>query len=450
MEFGKHVEKGLWAFADKTLPCVYGLALVVLVIRVLPASEYGALSVIQTVFTLASALGYALAFQPLTKYAAEKRDMQEYVAASLMIGSLFVVLASLLVLIFGEIIARSFDPDKTTNLSHLFHYLPFLIAAGTYRSFAISLLQAGYQISRIFWIDAAFFIGTPATICLIHAQGRFDAAEDVILSMLAGLTLSTIVGLVFSWSSLPKKLSFRTTQISKVWNFGKFTFGGTTMYSLFSQMDVFFVTSYTGLVGAATYNAVKTLTRFFDMIAQVLHMFLVPFASSVSAGPQNDELRIGSEKAVCFSTLLLLPAFILMLLFPEWILSLLYLDKYNDGASIMRVLSFLAIILPWNGVVVSILTGIGEVKRAFYSSVALLVVALLGYVTLTPALGGLGASIALIASFMVVTVGLVIYVQRFVPLRLWGVIGRTRDVVAFFKKHVIRFMIRSRDKLWNK
>lgn len=39
MEFGKHIGKGLWGFADKSLAVVYGLGFIFLVIRVIPEKE---------------------------------------------------------------------------------------------------------------------------------------------------------------------------------------------------------------------------------------------------------------------------------------------------------------------------------------------------------------------------------------------------------------------------
>ena len=49
MRFGRHIGRGLWAFADKALPAVYGIGFILLVIRVLPEREYGAFVVVHTV-----------------------------------------------------------------------------------------------------------------------------------------------------------------------------------------------------------------------------------------------------------------------------------------------------------------------------------------------------------------------------------------------------------------
>ena len=97
MEFSKHIGKGIWAFADKALPAIYGLGFIFLVVRVLPAKEFGAFVLIQTIFTLTMALGYAFAFQPLTKFAAENENNQEYVATSIFFGLSFFIAASILI-----------------------------------------------------------------------------------------------------------------------------------------------------------------------------------------------------------------------------------------------------------------------------------------------------------------------------------------------------------------
>ena len=39
MEFGKHIGKGVWAFADKALPAIYGIGFIFLVVRELPENE---------------------------------------------------------------------------------------------------------------------------------------------------------------------------------------------------------------------------------------------------------------------------------------------------------------------------------------------------------------------------------------------------------------------------
>ncbi|MBU1298071.1 MAG: hypothetical protein KKG06_02475, partial [Bacteroidetes bacterium] len=74
MEFGKHIGKGLWGFADKMLAVIYGLGFIFLVIRVLPEHEYGSFVIIQAIFILITAVGTSFALQPLIKFASETEN----------------------------------------------------------------------------------------------------------------------------------------------------------------------------------------------------------------------------------------------------------------------------------------------------------------------------------------------------------------------------------------
>ena len=65
MEFGKHVEKGVWAFAGKALPAVYLLGFIFIVQRVLPKEEFGAYAVVQAIFNFTTAIVVPFAVQPL-------------------------------------------------------------------------------------------------------------------------------------------------------------------------------------------------------------------------------------------------------------------------------------------------------------------------------------------------------------------------------------------------
>src|SRR5712692_36851 len=317
MEFGKHIGKGLWAFADKALPAMYGLGFVFLVIRVLPAKEYGGFVLVQTIFMFATTLGYSLALQPLTKFAAEKRESGPFIVASLGLSALFLIATSLALSLGKGIFVKLFDPERQVNLAVLLGYLPLLFATAYYRNFAVSLLQAKYQMQKVFWIDAVYYLGTLILIYVSQQMGRFHTAEDLFVITIISQAASTLLAFLFTWNLVLSGFSIQMEAFSQIWNFGKFTFLGNTMYSLFSQMDVFFVSSFVGVVAVATYNAAKIFTRLFDMLSQVLQMLLVPFSSKAHSERDTTKLTVAAEKTICFSTLLLLPLVLVMFFFPE-------------------------------------------------------------------------------------------------------------------------------------
>ncbi|HLF15250.1 MAG TPA: hypothetical protein VI932_10220, partial [Bacteroidota bacterium] len=71
MEFGKHIGKGLWGLAGRALPSVYGVGIIVFVIRLFPPVEFGVYTLLQTIFLLTVGPGQTFALQPLVKFGAE-------------------------------------------------------------------------------------------------------------------------------------------------------------------------------------------------------------------------------------------------------------------------------------------------------------------------------------------------------------------------------------------
>ena len=434
MEFGKHIGKGLWAFADKALPALYGIGFIFLVVRALPEREYGAFVIVQTIFTVVSMMAIALALQPLTKFAAEKKENGPYIVAALTLTATFFALGVFIFVGGKRFIIPYLDPDPHSLLLLLFNYLPLTFFTAWYRIFSISLLQASYDVRKIFWIDAAYFLGTLILVYCLSKMHMFNTAEDLLRINIMTQAASSFLALVFTAKTMSVSLRFKKDAFGEMFRFGKFTFGTNSIYTLLTQMDVFFVSSFVGLGGVAVYNATKIITRIFDMASQVLQMFLIPFSSKNYALGEKGKLVVTIEKAICFSSLILLPVFLVSLIVPRELLHFLYHGKYDHGANILRVFGLMALVVPWNSAVVSYIIGIGKVRDVFYISIIYLAVTVPVYWLLTPLLGAVGTSIGLVTTFLVITVILVRYVQKIIPFTLMGVVRRFEDAWRYAVK----------------
>lgn len=433
MKFSSHLGKGLWAVAVKTLPVINGIATVFLVIRALPEREYGAFVLLQTVFVFAMALANALALTPLIKFAAERDDRGPTITAALVVNGAFFAAVSLLVLVVREPFARLVAGDGAAAAAGLLTYLPALFATVLYRNFAVALLQATYRLKDIFAIEAVQLLGIPAGVAALRAAGRFETATDLLAVVLTAQTLSSLTALILTRRDMAGPMPLRREMLGELWRFGRFTFGGTTLYSVFSQLDVLFVSSYGGLVAAATYNAAKVFMRVFDLASQVVQMFLIPFSSKRSSSGDTADLRTAAEKTVAFTSIALLPVVLAMALFPEQILRLLYAEKYVQGAWIVRILSVLGLVTPWSAVSSSCLLGAGKVREGFWMAVALVAIAIPLYTLLTPQLGGTGTMLGLVTSITIVTFWAVRVLRPLVPLRIVAVARRWRDVAEYMR-----------------
>jgi O-antigen/teichoic acid export membrane protein len=436
VEFGKHITKGIWAFADKSLPPVYGLGFVFLVIRVLPANEYGAFVIIQTILTFSTSLCYALALQPLTKFTAENAESGPYVTAGAGFSLIFYGTISLAIVLLRPLLIPLLDAGGQSNIGTLLFYLPLLFCVSFYRNIAVSFLQAKYQVRKIFWIDAVYFLGVLLLIFIASLRHRFASAEDLLQLTALAYICSTLLAFFISRREMTLGLSFKRAAMQQIWDYGKYTFGATVIYNMFIQADVFFVSSTVGLAGVATYNAAKILTKLFDMLVQVIQMFILPLSSKLHAEGNLGRLRIVAEKAIMFSLLILLPVFVAMFFFPSVILSVLYKGKYAEGASVMAIFAFLAFVMPWNAVCGTIIQGIGRVKYGFKMSGLLLLLSGVTYSILTPMYGMNGAAGAYLLVMAIITIIITMYTQRLLHFTLGGIVSRIADVGNFLRNKI--------------
>jgi len=220
MEFGKHITKSLWGLADKALPVAYGLAYVYLVIRVLPEEEFGNFVLLQEIFLIISGLATALALQPMLKFASEAgKDSSPIVIVGILLNLAFVILSSVAVVVTRNVLG---DVLHAPTLAPLLLYVPAMLGASFIRNIALVLLQTRFGISRIFWVDALHFLGTPVLVWVYSRMHLFDSAKDLILINIISLSASSLLGLILTWSIVRWNARPTAGDFRRTWEYGSY------------------------------------------------------------------------------------------------------------------------------------------------------------------------------------------------------------------------------------
>jgi len=139
--------QGYLGFGRQISARVYGLAYILLVIRVLPEEEFGEFRTYPGVVSCRLGLATAFALNPLLKFAAEEEtDQAQVITASMILNLAFNLIASLLIVLFRTpfsnlLNSRAFAP--------LMLYLPRCLRL-LLSDFALMLLQTRFLIQRVF------------------------------------------------------------------------------------------------------------------------------------------------------------------------------------------------------------------------------------------------------------------------------------------------------------
>jgi O-antigen/teichoic acid export membrane protein len=436
MEIGKHLSKGIWGLADKALPVVYGLGYVLLVIRVLPEEEFGNFVLIQEIFLIITAIASAFALQPLLKFGAEKSSEQrDIVTSALLLNVAFVVLSALILLVSGRWLGIVL---KSPALATLMIYVPLMLAASFVRNFTLILLQSQFRLKEVFWTDAVHFLGAPFLTWVLSRMHEFDSADDLLRINIYSLTASSLLGLVVSRRLIALTVKPDRAVFRRMWDFGKFSLGGVISFLVYSKSDTFVLSGVGGPVQVAIYNSAKVFVRVFEMVGQVLQMFLLPAASRLSSLGQSDSLKSLTHKSILFSTLGMIPVFLMFFFLPAVWVTILYEGKYPESIALLRIFAFLSFVVPVMSVESNILLGIGQARLSFLIGLQMLGLSVAAYLLLIPLLGAEGAALGYLAATLATTWIVVRKTNAFVPITLKGVLARRHDIVPFVRSRLAR------------
>jgi lipopolysaccharide exporter len=433
MEFGRHISKGFWAFADKGLLAVYGVAFMLIVIRTLSPEEYGTFLLFQTIFLLINALATSFAVQPMMKYIAEGSDSRSSSSTALIITTLFIGVCTGLVLVFSRSITGLLDARHAQQLGDLLCYLPFLFVASVYKMIASGLLQARLCMKQLFVIDIVYYLASLILIILADLTGKLTSAGIVVLIMIVCSLLASAAAFLLSRPIAVPGWRWDKKEAGKIFNYGKYNLGSTVGNVAQTQFDTFLISMFSGVNGVAIYGAAKNFTRVFDMFTQSMQMLIIPASSMLRARNDEDGLTALVEKATCFGTLAILPVIIVYILFPGTIVWLIYGNKYAQSIPVLRVLALTGLVVPWGAVISSFLAGTGKTGVGFAVSIVSLVLSI-GIFSLTGSIAGLyGISWGVVCVYGILAILGWFIMRRFVTFRLISILRRTKDAVQFIR-----------------
>jgi O-antigen/teichoic acid export membrane protein len=434
MELGKHLGKGLWGIADKALPVVYGLAFVLLVIRVLPERDFGNFVLVQEVFLVISALIAAFALQPMTKFLAEEGSTEpEVVGAGLWLSAGITAVASITVLLIADPLSVLLNAQ---GLAPLMRTVPLMLIASFPRNFTLAILQARFRIKELFWVDAAHFLGAPLLVWVFSRMGRFETALDLILVTIVSLSLSSAIGLWYTGSGLSSAFRARGDQLRRMWHYGSYVFGGTVSYLIYSRADTFILSAVTGPLQVAVYSSAKIFTRVFDMVTQIVQMFVLPAASRLASQGDRHSLKAVVEKVILFLTVALLPVLAIFLLLPEVLLQVLYGGRYLEAAPLLRVFALLTGAVPLLAVAMNLLLGLGKARESFFLGIQMLVMSTLCYFVFIPWMAAFGAAVAVVVSTYLLALFSARQIYLHTGTSVGEVLARSADIVAFLRSRL--------------
>jgi O-antigen/teichoic acid export membrane protein len=433
MEFGRHIGKGMWGLAGRALPSVYGIGIIVFVIRTFPPVEFGVYTLLQTIFLLAMAMGQSFALQSLVKFGAETDRISGPVCASAILYTLFSIPAALALFASGSFLGVLFNSGTSGDLMY---YVSLMLLVSVPRNIASYLLQSKLELKKLFFLDALYSLGSLLLIGSLYAAGLLHSAEGLMRINLLTLALSSVFGTVILLKTYAVRFQFSQADLRNAWSYGKYSLGATISFTLYSQSDNLIISAFLGPVQLAIYNAAKVFTRAYDLMIQLINTLLVPVVSRSHSRNDTGALKILAEKSLLFFTLAALTYAVLLLVLGPALMGAIYGDKYPDSVPILYVLASAGIFIPGIAVGAAFCNGVAKMKPVFYFNLLTAAVGIPLMAYLTSAFGIMGAAATSLTMFGLLCPTWIYVLVRHVgvPVSAGSVFGRYTDILGLLKR----------------
>jgi O-antigen/teichoic acid export membrane protein len=431
-----------WAAADKALPMLYGVAVVLVTLRVLSPEEWAIWTVFQVVFMVISLTAEFFILQPMVKIASEHGiERRPVITAASLLYSLFSIGVAAIVVAFADGAAHLM---KTEGSASAFRLMEWLILSTLVRNIAIRILQVDYKIIKIFLIDLAYFGLVIGMMLYGMVRHTFTRAEDLIDYNLLSFGISSAVGVLFCARDLLPTLNGLGASIRRIANLGVHQGGTGLLTVLQQQSDLAIVSAVRGGLAAGVYNAARTFYRFFEALRDAVQLLLVPATSRAYSQERIEAVQEVTELATAALVVMIAPMSIGAILLAPYIVPIL-VPKFPNSIDEFQWLMANGFLMPFVIVPSAVLLGIGHTRDLFRGTLVGTVVLICAGIAFTWFWGSRGMAIAVFTGTSVTALVLTKRMDRYVHFTFRSVLRRSRSFGPIVRKRLADLpMLKSR------
>jgi O-antigen/teichoic acid export membrane protein len=431
----------IWAAADKALPMLYGVAVILIPVRVLSKSEWGAWTVFQLVFMVITLLGDFFILQPMVKITAEDdANPRPVITASFILYSGFSLVLALLVVLLADPLTRIM---KTPEALDSFRLMGWLVVSNIIRTIAIRVLQITYRIVAIFFVDLVYFAALIGLMVLGQLDGTFTTSVNFVDYNLWAFAASSVLGAILCFRPLIPTFDGLGAAIRRLLDLGVHQ-GGTGLLTVIQQQsDVFIVSVVRGNLAAGTYNAARTFYRFFDSVRDAAQLLLVPATSRAYSQERIEAVEEVTELATAAIAALMIPLSLGMILLAPIVIPIV-LPKFPEAVDEFQWLMANGFVMPFVIVPSAVLLGIGRTRDLFRGTLIGTVVLVGAGTVLTYIWGSVGMAIGVFLGSTVTAILLTRRMNRYVPFTFRSVLRRSRSFGPLMRKRLAAFQFPTR------
>lgn len=356
------IRSGTLTILSRLSASLFGFLSFYLLLRMLPQIEYGIWMLFISVSTVIELIKAGFIRNPLIKFSQEGNNHTQVFSASFTLNAGLTAIIAILLLVFAKGLSLFWNQPSLLPLFEIYiitlclliplHHFDYVQQANL--SFKGALFSEGTRQFTFFTCIFAYYL-TDRSLALIHLA-YFQAIS---------VGLSAVVAFFFARRYL--SLSFKTDfqWISKLFNYGKYTFGTGVSAMLMRNTDTWMLGRMMSPMAVAIYNPALRIANLLEIPALTLASILFPKLTKQISEEGKTSAKYLYEKSVGAILSCVLPFVIIVLIFAESITLFIAGEEYLEAAPILRITVIYCFLLPFNRQFGVTMDAIGKAKINF-------------------------------------------------------------------------------------
>lgn len=405
-------------FVSKLVSSALGFVATLLFARVLGAEVLGfyALALVLAKWLkLGGDVGVASA---MVKRISEGEEESEYFTAGLVAIAAFGLVASVLLVLFRDLVDAYVGASVTP-------FVVLLVLVGLFSGVVGAALQ-GQRLVHISGVLSPVQIGSRSFVQIALVLAGFGLS-GMLVGYAAGGVVVGAIGIVFLSVGLKRP---RVEHFRSLFDFAKFSWLGSLRGRSFNDVDVIVLGALVSPALVGVYSVAWSLTSFIGTFGSSVRLSTFPELSRADAEERKELLATVVTDSIAFSGLIAIPGLFGGVLLADRVLRI-YGDEFARGATVLGLLILAMLVYDYQNQLLNGLNAIDRPDLSFRVDVVFIVTNVVMNVVLVLQFGFVGAAVATVLSALVGLALAFRYLHRLVDFAVpTGELGRQLAAAA--------------------
>ncbi len=358
------LRSGIYTLLQRLSNMMFGFVGFILLVRMMPKSDFGAWALFITVAALIEVARNGLVQNALIKHlvGCDEPDKKIVMESSFSLNFIVTFVSITFLLSCGGLLSAMW---KTPQLQTLFMIYTFTTFCLLFLSQSNFIQQANLDFKGIFFSDlirqGTFF----SCIAYQYAVYKSISLEQLAMYQVIGAFLGAANSLFFVSRYFKISFGFHWERIKMQFNFGKYVFGTNISSMIFTSIDQVMLGILLPTSNVALFNAANRVTNYVEVPLSSVAQIVFPQSAKRVAEEGLQAACYLYERSVGLLLAMILPVVIFTMVFAKQIIFLLAGKSYSASIAILQIIVLATIFQPFVRQFGVALDSIGKPKLNF-------------------------------------------------------------------------------------